>query len=239
MEPEEEEEEEQEEEEEEEEEEEREPGSSDADDEGGSGSGDDGGDDGGGAGRRAGHASFLAGEKGASFAKAFAKIIGKPVKGPKAAKAAGAGVILAESAGVQKRKVEEEEDAAARHEAKKQRLAMRTRGHLVRGRPPGRGLRLRAACGGTRLEQAPPPCALVGRAICVEARTAPLHSPAAPLPCETRAGRKPASRPPEITRTKPQPRRPCPARVRTPPTTFMRSSCSASQRTALCCCLTP
>ncbi|GBF99622.1 hypothetical protein Rsub_12301 [Raphidocelis subcapitata] len=132
---------------EEEEEEQREPGSSDADDEGGSDSGSGGDGDGDGGPRRAGHASFLAGEKGASFAKAFAKIISKPVKGPKAAKAAAAGggdLILAESAGVQKRKVEEEEDAAARHEAKKQRLAMRTRGHLTvprKGEDPAHDVR--------------------------------------------------------------------------------------------------
>ncbi|KAI8474980.1 MAG: Metallo-dependent phosphatase-like protein [Monoraphidium minutum] len=116
----------------------REPGSSDADDEGGSGGGSDGGD-GGGGGARGRHASFLAGEKGASFAKAFSKIIAKPVKASSKAKAAaaaaeggggGARLILAESAGVQKRRQEEEGDAEARREAKKQRLAMKKRGHL-------------------------------------------------------------------------------------------------------------
>lgn len=106
--------------------------------------------EGGGGGRRGAHASFLAGEKGASFAKAFAKIITKPVKPGKAPAAGGGGgkgdVILAESAGVQKRKAEEEGDAAARSESKRQRLAMRKRGHLVRRR----GLvvwRMHAVCG--------------------------------------------------------------------------------------------
>jgi hypothetical protein len=120
-----------------EEEEEREPGSSDADDEGGASSSGSEGEGAARRGARAGHASFLAGEKGASFAKAFSKILEKPVKkaavGGGAKARGGAELILAESAGVQKRKQEEEDDAAARHEAKKQRLAMRTRGHVVGG----------------------------------------------------------------------------------------------------------
>lgn len=75
------------------------------------------------------HASFLEGGKSASFAKAFAKIMGK---GSKAASTAAAGdVILSESASLAKRKAEVAADEAAAREARKQRLELKKRGHYV------------------------------------------------------------------------------------------------------------
>lgn len=107
-----------------------------------------------------GTAGFLSGGKAASFSKAFAKIMGQPIAAAttKAAAAAAAGgeagpgpaslaaaaaaalgshpgdmgdVILAESASLAKRKVEVAEEAAARKEAKRHRLELKTRGHQV------------------------------------------------------------------------------------------------------------
>lgn len=73
------------------------------------------------------HASFLDGEKSASFAKAFAKIMGS-----KSAKADGGNVILAESASLAKRKAEVATEEAAAKAAKKQRQERKQRGHAVR-----------------------------------------------------------------------------------------------------------
>jgi hypothetical protein len=132
--------------------------SSDADDEGDDDS--DGSDESegeGGPSRKQKKVGFLEGGKDASFAKAFAKIMAKPVKpsksgkaaaeaageaapGPSstaAARAAAAGavdvvdVILAESASIQKRKAEVAEEALAKREAKKKRLELKQRGHTV------------------------------------------------------------------------------------------------------------
>lgn len=89
------------------------------------------------------HASFMAGEKGDSFARAFAKIMTKKVKPAKAEEgseagaaaasgsAAGAAAILAQSSSLAKRRAEEEADLEAQREAKRKRLEMKKRGHLV------------------------------------------------------------------------------------------------------------
>jgi hypothetical protein len=79
-----------------------------------------------------GRASFLQGEKSASFSKAFAKIMAKPAKRDEAKPSGAVDVILSESASLAKRRVEAAADESAARAAKKQRLEMRKRGHMVR-----------------------------------------------------------------------------------------------------------
>lgn len=93
------------------------------------------------------HLSFLEGSKSASFAKAFAKIMTRPIqtKQPKqlveaaadattagaATAAAAADVILAESGAIHKRKLEEEQERVASRESKRQRTDRKNLGHVV------------------------------------------------------------------------------------------------------------
>lgn len=77
------------------------------------------------------HVSFFEGGKSASFAKAFTKIMSRSSKAAATNAAAPADVILSESASMAKRKAEVDADAAAAREAKRQRLELKTRGHLV------------------------------------------------------------------------------------------------------------
>jgi hypothetical protein len=104
-------------------------------------------------------ASFMAGDKGDSFARAFAKIMTKKVKPAKGGAAAGeeaaiavagdigavkalsvkgggleaVAPILAASSSLAKRKAEEAADEEARREQKRKRLEMKKRGHRVSG----------------------------------------------------------------------------------------------------------
>lgn len=90
------------------------------------------------------HASFLEGGKSASFARAFAKIMGS--KPGKAASTAGADVILGESASLAKRKAEVLAEEEAAKVAKKQRHERKQRGHLVSPHTALRELRHGSRC---------------------------------------------------------------------------------------------
>ena len=75
-------------------------------------------------------AKFLEGEKGASFAKAFSKILDHKVKQRPVDGEEDPTLILAESRSVAKRKAEEQEAAKASRASKKMRLDMKNRGHV-------------------------------------------------------------------------------------------------------------
>ena len=82
---------------------------------------------------------FLAGQKSASFAKAFAKIMEAPGGGTSSTAAQGvaAAPILAASKSLARRQAEEEAEAKHDREAKRLRLEMKQRGHAM---PTRRGV---------------------------------------------------------------------------------------------------
>ncbi|EFJ48326.1 hypothetical protein VOLCADRAFT_104806 [Volvox carteri f. nagariensis] len=87
-----------------------------------------------------GASRFLEGSKGASFARAFSKLLKtKAAKAKAADEEEEEAPILSKSKSVSKRQAEEDAEAAAKREAKRARLERRRRGHLKVPRRVGAG----------------------------------------------------------------------------------------------------